>query len=91
MITLTVAEAGRNFSKVLDRVERGQEEVLLVRNRRRIARLVPEPPSHNALAVLGDLYCSLDNDTASSLSEAIKRGRKGRASTLDALKNPWGS
>ncbi len=91
MKTLTVAEAGRNFLKVLERVERAQEEVVLVRNRQRIARLIPEPPAHNALEVLGDLYRSLDDDTASALSEAISRGRKGKATTLDALKNPWAS
>ena len=60
MKTLSVTEVARNFSAVLDGVEREQEEVVLVRNRRRIARLVPEPPAQTALEVLGDLYRTLD-------------------------------
>jgi len=39
MKTLSVTEVARNFSAVLDGVEREQEEVVLVRNRRQIARL----------------------------------------------------
>ena len=38
MKTLSVTEAARNFSAVLDGVEREQEEVVLVRNRRKITR-----------------------------------------------------
>src|SRR5439155_8507011 len=44
MKTLSVTEVARNFRAVLDSVERDQEEIVLVRNRRQIARLVPEAP-----------------------------------------------
>ena len=53
MKTLSVTEVARNFRKVLDSVEHGQEEIVLVRNRRQVARLVPEPPCQNALEVFG--------------------------------------
>ena len=43
MKTLTVSEAARSFSSVLDELERKQEEVLLVRNQHLVARLLPEP------------------------------------------------
>jgi len=89
--TLTVTEAARNFSSVLDRVEREQEEVVLVRNHRHVARLVPEPPAQNALEVLGDLYRTLDEETAGALVEAITRTRKGKQATLNGLRNPWAS
>src|SRR3970040_1919811 len=91
MKTLTVTELARNFSAVLDGVERSQEEVMLVRNRRPIARLVPEPPAQNALEVLGDLYRTLDDSTADALAKAIKSGRKGKRGTLRELRNPWAS
>jgi len=45
MKTLSVTEVARNFSAVLDTLERDQEEIVLVRNRRQIARLVPEAPA----------------------------------------------
>ncbi len=89
MKTLTVTEAARNFSRVLDEVERHQEEIVLVRNRRRIVRLVPEPAAQNALEVLGDLYRTLDEETARALSDAVKQTRKGKGGTLSALRNPW--
>lgn len=91
MKTLTVTEAARNFSRVLDEVEREQEEIVLVRNHRQIVRLIPEPPAQNALEVLGDLYRTLDDETAKALSNAIKRSRKSEKSTLAALRNPWAS
>ena len=91
MKTLTVTEVARSFSSVLDELERKQEEVLLVRNQHKVARLVPEPQAQNALEVFGDLYGTLDDDTADELSKAISKSRKGKSKTLAALKNPWAS
>jgi len=91
MKTLTVTEVARNFSAVMDGVERDQEEIVLVRNRKTIARLVPESPAANALEVLGDLYRTLDDKTADALAEAIKRAKKGSGTLLSGLRNPWRS
>lgn len=91
MKTLTVTQVARNFSAVLDGVERNQKEVMLVRNRRQIARLVPEPPAQNALEVLGDLYRTLDDATADALAAAIEGTRKSRRGKLDELRDPWAS
>jgi len=91
MKTLTVTEAARNFSRVLAEVERDQEEIVLVRNRRQIVRLIPEPPAQNALEVLSDLYRTLDEKTANALGKAVHESRKGRAATLAGLKIPWAS
>jgi antitoxin (DNA-binding transcriptional repressor) of toxin-antitoxin stability system len=89
MKTLSVTEVARNFSAVLDSVERNQEEVMLVRNRRQIARLVPEAPRQDALEVFGDLYRTLDDRTADALSKALSAARRGRRGRLSELKNPW--
>lgn len=89
MKTLTVTEVARNFSSVLDELEREQEEIVLVRNHRQIARLVPEPPAQTATEVLGDLYRTLDDNTADALLAAIERGRKGKQKTLADLRRPW--
>ena len=91
MKTLSVTEVARNFSAVLDGVEREQKEVMLVRNRRHVARLVPEPAARNALEVLGDLYRTLDEETAEALAAAIKGARKGKRGTLGELRDPWAS
>ena len=91
MKTLTVTEVARNFSAVMDGVVSDQEEVVLVRNNKPIARLVPEPPEQNALEVLGDLFHRLDDATAEALAEAINSRRKSKRGTLDELQNPWDS
>ncbi len=89
MKTLTVTEAARNFSRVLDEVEKEQEEIILVRNHRQIVRLVPEPPAQTALEVFGDLYRTLDDETADALAAGIRKARKKARGTVDSLKNPW--
>jgi prevent-host-death family protein len=89
MKTLSATDVARNFSAVLDRIERDQEEVILVRNRRPVARLVPEPPAADALSVLGDLYRTLDDGTAERLAAAIRRGRRRMQGRVSELRNPW--
>ena len=91
MKTLSATEVARNFSAVLDCVERDQEEVVLIRNRRPIARLIPEPPAQTALEVLGDLYRTLDEGTAEALSAAMETRKKSRRGRLDELRDPWDS
>ena len=91
MKTLNVTEVSRHFSRVMDEVERDQEEVALVRNHRQIARLVPEPPAQNALEVLGDLNRTLDDETADALSRAIAKSRDSKAGMLEELRDPWAS
>ena len=68
MKTLTVTQLARHFSAAINAMEANQEEIVVTRNRKPIARLVPEPPAQNALEVLGDLYRVLDDDAASSNS-----------------------
>ena len=91
MKTLSVTEIARNFSAVMDGIEAEQEEIVVVRNNKPIARLVPEPPAQNALEVLGDLYRTLDDETADALADAINAGNKTRRGTIRELRNPWAS
>ena len=84
-----MTDVARNFSAVLDAVERDQEEVVLVRNQRHVARLVPEAPRQDALSVFGDLYRTLDDRTAEALSAAIASNRKRRRGRVAELRNPW--
>jgi prevent-host-death family protein len=87
--TLSVTDVARDFSAVLDAVERDQEEVVLVRNQRHVARLVPEAPRQDALSVFGDLYRMLDDQTAEALSAAIASTRKSRRGRVAELRDPW--
>lgn len=67
----------------------GEREEQLLRNRKAIARLVPEPATRDALEVFGDLFRTLDDGAADALVEAIKRGRKGKGGALEELRDPW--
>ena len=89
MKTLSVTQVARNFSAVLDSLERDQEEIVLVRNRRQIARLVPEAPRQDAQEVFGDLYRTLDDETAEALWAKVSSVRKSRRGRLSELRNPW--
>ena len=89
MKTLSATEVARNFSAVLDALERDQEEIVLVRNQRNVARLVPEAPQLDALNVFGDLYRTLDDETADALSRALASRRKNRRGRVSELRNPW--
>ena len=89
MKTLSVTDVARNFSAVLDALERDQEEIVLVRNQRHIARLIPEAPHQDALNVFGDLYRTLDDATADALSAAIASQRKSRRGRVAELRDPW--
>ena len=89
MKTLSVTEVARNFRKVLDAVEHEQEEIVLVRNRRQVARLVPEAPYQNALEVFGDPHQTLDEKSADALSAAASALRKSRRGRLSEVRNPF--
>jgi prevent-host-death family protein len=89
MKALSATDVARNFSAVLDAVEQEQEEIVLVKNRRPIARIVAESPQQDALAVFGDLYRTLDDETADARVEAIESNRRGCRGRVSELRNPW--
>jgi prevent-host-death family protein len=89
MKRLSATNVARNFSAVLDEVERDEEEIVLVRNQRQVARLIPEAPRQDALEVFGDLYRTIDDDTAEALSAAIAATRKSRRGRVSELRDPW--
>ena len=88
MRTLSVTEVARNFRKVLDAVEHQREEIVLIRNRKQVARLVPEAPYQNALEVFGDLYRTLDEKSADALSTAVSALRRSRRGRLSEVRHP---
>jgi antitoxin (DNA-binding transcriptional repressor) of toxin-antitoxin stability system len=91
MKTHSIASAARNFDTLLQSVESSREEVVIVRRRRPIARLIPEPQAQTALEVFSDLAGTLDDDTADSLQSAINASRRRKNGTLRELRRPWDS
>ncbi|MCE0522441.1 MAG: type II toxin-antitoxin system Phd/YefM family antitoxin [Methylacidiphilales bacterium] len=89
MKILSVTKVARHFREVIDSVEKKQEEIVLVRNRKQVARLVPEIAPQNALEIFGDLYRTLDDEAAEALLSAITVARKKRRGRVSELRNPW--
>jgi antitoxin (DNA-binding transcriptional repressor) of toxin-antitoxin stability system len=86
MKKITATQAARSFSRVLDMMENGTEEIVIVRNDHPVAKLVPGTPQMTALEALSDLYRTLpDQEGAGWLRDAKKRDRRWRKEARD----PW--
>ena len=83
---MTATEVGRNFSRVLDTLERGDEEIIVLRGRHPVARMIPGAPRMTALEALGDLYRTLDDAEGEAWLEDVAGAdrRLGRE-----VRDPW--
>jgi hypothetical protein len=85
IIIMSVTDFSRNLKRVLDSVETGGEEVVLVRNKRRIGTLVPGEPFVTAAEALGDLYRTLPEAAAAGwLDDSMIPG-----SQIPEMRDPW--
>jgi antitoxin (DNA-binding transcriptional repressor) of toxin-antitoxin stability system len=85
MVEMTVTEFVKKLKTIFDRIEYKGEEVILVRNKHRIARIVPGSPHLTAIEAMGDLYRTLPEDAASGWTEQSRAG----ASISDEARDPW--
>lgn len=86
MITMTATEVVRGFSRLLDKLEHGGEEIVIVRNNHPIAKLTPGAPRMNAIEALGDLYGTLDDHEGTAWLEDIRKGDRMIAAEA---RDPW--
>lgn len=83
---MTATEVSRNFSRVLDTLERGDEEIVILRGKHPVARMVPGAPRMTALEALGDLHRTLgDADGKAWLADMAGADRRLRREVRD----PW--
>jgi len=66
MLLLTVTDFSRNLKATLDLVEFKGEEIVLIRNKHKIARITPGSPHLTALEAMSDLYRTLPEDAAAN-------------------------
>jgi antitoxin (DNA-binding transcriptional repressor) of toxin-antitoxin stability system len=87
MTTMTTTEFVKNIKETLDRLEVGGEEIILVRNKKIIARIVPGSPRFTALEALGDMYRTLGSEAAKDwLAESREEGK-----VAAEMRDPWDS
>jgi prevent-host-death family protein len=61
MKIMSATEVARGFSRVLNALEHGGEEIVVVRNNQPVAKLVPGAPRMTALEALADIHRMLDD------------------------------
>ena len=87
-IAIPVAEAARDFLKLLDLVERKREPAVLMREGRAVATLNPVPGPALTCAELADRWASLDRlppEEAAAFADDIEAARRN----LPPLKSAW--
>jgi antitoxin (DNA-binding transcriptional repressor) of toxin-antitoxin stability system len=91
MKTITATELARNLSEILDRLAVEGEEIVIERNHRQIARLIPGPGRLTALEALADVYRTLPVEAAATW-EADSRASGLQGERLPkGVRDPWAS
>ena len=86
MKILSATEISRNFSRVLDELEQGGEEIVVIRGKHPVAKMVPGAQRLTALEALADLYRTLDDAEGRSwLRDMAKADRPARKE----IRDPW--
>lgn len=81
---LSVTEFSRKLKDMLDLVEFRGEEIVLLRNKHKIARITPGSPHLTALEAMSDLYRTLPDEAG---ADWVGDGRmEGRAAEM---RDPW--
>ena len=86
MKILTATEVSRNFSRVLDELERGGEEIVVMRGRHPAAKMVPGAQRLTALEALADLHRTLDDETGKAWLEDMERVERP---AVKEMRDPW--
>lgn len=86
MQSLSATEVARNFSRLLDSLEHGGEEIVVMRNKHPVAKLVPGATRMTAIEALGDIFATLDDAEGSAWLNDIARGDRLRVAES---RDPW--
>ncbi len=84
MILLSITDFSRNLKAMLDLVEFKGEEIVLIRNKHKIARITPGSPHLTALEAMSDLYRTLPEDAAENWEKDSRL-----ENTLEEAADPW--
>jgi len=87
MTTMTATEFAKNIKKTLDRLEFGREEIILVRNNHKIARIIPGSPHLTAIEAMADIYRTLSPEAAEGWLKDSRLEEKLAAE----MRDPWAS
>ena len=72
MISLSITEFSKKMKAMLNLVEYKGEEIVLIRNKHKIARITPGSPHLTAMEAMSDLYRTLPEDAAADWEKDSK-------------------
>lgn len=84
MISLSVTDFSRKLKTMLDLVEFKGEEIVLIRNKHKIAKITPGSPHLTAIEAMSDLYRTLPEKAGKTWE---KEGKI--PGTLEEAEDPW--
>ena len=87
MIEISVTKFSRNLRKIFDRIEHQREEVILIRNKQRIARIIPGETHLKATEAMSDLYQTITDEAA----ETWLKDSRIEHSLKDEMVDKWDS
>lgn len=90
MRTITATQLARNLREVLDRLAVEGGEIIVERNHRQVARILPGPGCQSALEAMADLYRTLSPEAGAGW-ERDGRGGPGSRTVGDEFRDPWDS
>ena len=84
MVRMTVTDFAKNLKSAFDMIEFKGEEIILIRNKHQIARIIPGNTHMTALEALADVYKTLPEEAGVSwVSDSRIHG------TLEETKDVW--
>ena len=86
MKTLSATEVARNLSRLLDSLEHGGEEIVVMRNKHPVAKLVPGAARMNAVEALGDIFATLDDSEGAAWLDDMEHGER---LLVAEARDPW--
>lgn len=88
MKVITATELARNLSQVLDTLASKGEEIVVERNHRQVARIIPGLTHQTALEAMSDLYRTLPAEAAAGWL-ADSRAQPVQDDTVASVGDPW--
>ena len=86
MVKITATELARNLSAVLDRLENGSEEVVIVRNKHMVGKLLPGAPAMTAMEAFADLFGAISDEEGGAWLEDCRGADRPLRKELG---DPW--
>jgi antitoxin (DNA-binding transcriptional repressor) of toxin-antitoxin stability system len=89
MKSMNATELAKNLSRVLDSLATQGDAIVIERNQRQVALLLPGPGQMNAVEAMGDLYQTLPERAAKTWENDARSGDWKGETLEDGVRDAW--